>query len=194
MALLITQLQLPDAFQDHLSLTTTQDMDGDIHNDLERELTFYKQSLAAVQDARQRCKKDKIPFTRPVDYFAEMLKTDGHMEKIKQSLLQESQHIKASEEAKKKRDGKKFGKKVQVEKELEKQKRKAKEMDSISEFKKKRKGQDLVDDHRMDFDVQVQDVDKKEERKKKYTKPAQHKRKAPAKRPGKQVRKQRHRK
>lgn len=46
------------------------------------------------------------------------------MERVRQRLLDESAGIKASEEAKKQRELKKFGKKVQVEKQLERQKSK----------------------------------------------------------------------
>lgn len=65
-----------------------------------------------------------MPFHRPDDYFAEMLKTDAHMSTIRQSLLDESAGIKASEEARKLRDAKKFGKKVQVERLKEREKEK----------------------------------------------------------------------
>jgi len=46
------------------------------------------------------------------------------MERVRQRLLDESAGIKASEEAKRQRELKKFGKKVQVEKTLERQKSK----------------------------------------------------------------------
>ena len=49
----------------------------DIHDDLKREVAFYNLALEAVQDAKGRCKAAKVPFTRPDDFFAEMIKTDG---------------------------------------------------------------------------------------------------------------------
>lgn len=49
----------------------------DIHDDLKREVAFYDLALAAVARAREQCGTAKIPFTRPDDYFAEMVKTDG---------------------------------------------------------------------------------------------------------------------
>ena len=49
----------------------------DIHDDLKREVTFYDIALEAVNEARLRCKAHDIPFTRPDDFFAEMVKTDG---------------------------------------------------------------------------------------------------------------------
>lgn len=49
----------------------------DIHDDLKREVAFYNSALEAVHDARTRCKEANIPFSRPDDFFAEMIKTDG---------------------------------------------------------------------------------------------------------------------
>ncbi len=45
-----------------------------------------------------------------------MVKSDAHMERIRQRLLDESASLKKSEEKRKEREGKKFGKQVQIEK------------------------------------------------------------------------------
>ncbi|KAH6569773.1 hypothetical protein BASA60_008109 [Batrachochytrium salamandrivorans] len=101
------------------STAATSDSVPDINNDLDRELAFYTQSLEAAKTARDICKKSKVPFTRPSDYFAEMVKSDQHMHRVRQRLVEEAEGIKASERAKKQRDLKKFGKKVQHEKVME---------------------------------------------------------------------------
>lgn len=49
----------------------------DIHDDLKRELAFYSQALDAANEARIACRQTGIPFSRPDDFFAEMVKTDG---------------------------------------------------------------------------------------------------------------------
>jgi rRNA-processing protein EBP2 len=49
----------------------------DIHDDLKREVAFYNTALEAVNLARPKLKAAGIPFTRPDDFFAEMVKTDG---------------------------------------------------------------------------------------------------------------------
>lgn len=49
----------------------------DVHDDLKREVAFYNLALEAVYSARQKCETLKIPFSRPDDFFAEMVKTDG---------------------------------------------------------------------------------------------------------------------
>lgn len=49
----------------------------DIHDDLKREVAFYNCALEAVHKARENCNMAQIPFSRPEDFFAEMIKTDG---------------------------------------------------------------------------------------------------------------------
>lgn len=49
----------------------------DVHDDLKREVCFYNVALEAVKEAKMKCKEASIPFTRPEDFFAEMVKTDG---------------------------------------------------------------------------------------------------------------------
>ena len=48
-----------------------------VHDDLKREVAFYNLALEAVHIARGKCEENKIPFSRPEDFFAEMVKTDG---------------------------------------------------------------------------------------------------------------------
>lgn len=51
----------------------------DIHDDLKREVAFYDMALEAVVEARVKCKQSGILFSRPEDFFAEMVKTDGKL-------------------------------------------------------------------------------------------------------------------
>ena len=87
---------------------------ADVNDDLTRELAFYKQCLDSVNEARTLLKKEGVPFSRPNDYFAEMVKSDEHMGKIKHKMADEAANKKAAAEARKQRDLKKFGKQVQV--------------------------------------------------------------------------------
>merc|ERR1719262_1055104 len=48
---------------------------SNVDDDLQRELQFYKQSLWGAQHAMKLFKRAKLPFTRPDDYYAEMLKS-----------------------------------------------------------------------------------------------------------------------
>lgn len=51
-----------------------------------------------------------------------MVKSDSHMERIRQRLLDEGAGIKKGEEKRREREGKKFGKQVQIEKIKEREK------------------------------------------------------------------------
>ena len=90
----------------------------------------YKQALHSAQTARQLASTSKppLPFTRPPDYFAEMVKSDSHMERIRQKLVDERAGIAKSEETHRQRELKKVGKQVQVEK-LKKRAKGRKEME-----------------------------------------------------------------
>ncbi|KAI4717632.1 Ebp2-domain-containing protein [Aureobasidium sp. EXF-10727] len=131
----------------------------DIDDDLNRELAFYKQSLDAVTKARGLLKKEGVPFSRPADYFAEMVKSDEHMGKIKSKLIDEAASKKASAEARRQRDLKKFGKQVQVAKLQERSREKKDTMDKIQLLKRKRKGEDIGNANEDDmFDVALEDA------------------------------------
>ena len=99
-------------------------------------LLSYKQSLWAANEARRLFTAADKPFGRPSDFFAEMVKTDDHMERVRQRLVDEASGIKASEEAKKQRHLKKFGKQVQVAKLQERQREKKGLAEKVKEFKK----------------------------------------------------------
>ncbi|CDS01577.1 hypothetical protein [Sporisorium scitamineum] len=131
----------------------------DVENDLERELAFYKQALHAAVEGKKLVQASGTPFTRPSDYFAEMVKTDEHMERIRQKLLDESAAIKASEAAKKQRELKKFGKKVQVEKLQERIRNKKELNERIAGLKRKHGSiEDASGADADEFDVRLEEA------------------------------------
>merc|ERR1711862_689562 len=77
-----------------------------IHNDLKREVIFYNTALEAVQNSKIQFSQNKIPFTRPIDYYTEMIKSDDHMKKVKDRLLYESKKINAYEQRKSNKENK----------------------------------------------------------------------------------------
>ncbi|MCJ1376959.1 rRNA-processing protein and EBNA1-binding protein ebp2 [Xylographa soralifera] len=131
----------------------------DVNDDLNRELAFYKQCLDAAIEARSLLKKEGVPFTRPTDYFAEMVKSDEHMGKIKDKMTEEAASKKASAEARRQRDLKKFGKQVQVAKLQERDKAKRETLDKINILKRKRRDADTGKANEEDlFDVALEDA------------------------------------
>lgn len=124
-------------FSEHQTISSLIDIPiPDVNDDLNRELAFYKQSLDAVTEARKLLKQERVPFSRPTDYFAEMVKTDEHMGKIKHKITEEAANKKAAAEARKQRDLKRFGKKVQVAKLQERDKAKRETLDKINLLKR----------------------------------------------------------
>ncbi|OCL01733.1 Ebp2-domain-containing protein [Glonium stellatum] len=156
------RIQLPISsmpFSEHQSLTTAAPTSIlDVEDDLSRELAFYAQSLATVNEARALLKKEGVPFSRPADYFAEMVKSDEHMGKIKQKLIDAAAGKKAAADARRQRDLKKFGKQVQVAKLQERDKAKRETLEKINLLKRKRQGAELTTTHEPDlFDVSLED-------------------------------------
>ena len=51
------------------------------------------QALEAAKQGIKRLDKAGIPWHRPPDYYAEMVKSDGHMLKVKEQLMHEQKQI-----------------------------------------------------------------------------------------------------
>ncbi|KAG9191344.1 hypothetical protein G6011_09432 [Alternaria panax] len=165
----LNRIQLPYsklAFSEYQSVTTDEPVEiADVEDDLNRELAFYKQCLSGVKDARKKLKKEGVAFSRPADYFAEMVKSDEHMGKIKQKLIDAAAGKKAAAEARKQRDLKKFGKQVQVAKLQERAKEKKDTIEKIQTLKRKRQGADITATNEEDlFDVAATAEDPKDKR------------------------------
>ncbi|WWC70719.1 uncharacterized protein I206_104670 [Kwoniella pini CBS 10737] len=152
----VTNMPWPE----HLVLNSKEIVDVDPSDDLQREMAFYKIALECIPQAKKLATKHDIPFTRPNDYYAEMVKSDEHMERVRTKLVEESQGIKKSEAAKKQRDLKKFGKQIQHEKLKQREQDKKSFEDRVSGLKRKRKeGMELGEDGDDDqFGISVEDA------------------------------------
>jgi rRNA-processing protein EBP2 len=99
----------------------------------------YESAVYAVKDALQKLDEGGFPHQRPDDYFAEMVKSDDHMRKIKAELLEEKTRIEDAQERRRVREQKKFGKKIHRQKKKEKMDKKKKNKDEATEWKKRQK-------------------------------------------------------
>lgn len=131
------------ALPSHLPFSATQTITSsspstipDIDDDLNRELAFYKQCLDAVREARILLKREGVPFTRPADYFAEMVKSEEQMGRVRAKVLDAAARSKASADARRQRDLKKFGKAVQVARAQERAREKKEVMGRIESLKR----------------------------------------------------------
>jgi rRNA-processing protein EBP2 len=117
-------------------------------HDFKREMLFYRQAQSCVLEAIPKLHKLGIITKRPDDYFAEMAKTDDHMKKVRENLIHRQTAIEASEKAKKLRELRKYGKKIQQEVMIKRQKDKREMMDKLKKFKKGREENlDFLDDN-----------------------------------------------
>jgi len=165
----LKRISLIDAhvpFSEHQSLISSERADvPDPNDDLTRELAFYTICVSATETARSLLKAEGIPFSRPPDYFAEMVKSDEHMGKVKKKLYDEAAAKKASAEARKQRDLKKFGKQVQIAKLQQRQKEKRETLEKVNSLKRKRRAGDSgpTEDGEL-FDVALEDTSKPDSR------------------------------
>lgn len=108
----------------------------DVHDDLKRELQFYNMALESVHQGRNECEKHKIAFSRPDDFFAEMVKTDDHMAKVKDRLIFETKKMEAFEQRKSNKEQKLRAKESHAHRLVEKAKAKRKHMQNVDEWAK----------------------------------------------------------
>lgn len=107
-----------------------------ILNDFKREMLFHRQAQAAVMECIPKIKAMSIPTKRPDDYFAEMAKTDEHMQKIREHLMQKQQQQQRSERVKQLRQQRKEGKMLQIQTKLQRQQEKKELLDQIKKVRK----------------------------------------------------------
>ncbi|XP_038876320.1 probable rRNA-processing protein EBP2 homolog [Benincasa hispida] len=121
-----------------LSLDIDQEKEVDVNDDLARELAFYTQALQGARMALEKFQSLGLPFLRPSDYYAEMVKTDTHMQKVKGRLLSEQRKMEEAEERRKAREAKKLAKEIQAQKQKERAKQKKEEIESVKKWRKQR--------------------------------------------------------
>lgn len=116
-------------------------------NDFRRENMFHRQAQGAVMDGINRLKKLGIVTSRPDDYFAEMAKSDEHMQKVRENLMKKQSIAQRSEKVRQMRQQKKVAKQMQVEATLKKHAEKRKMMEEVKKYRKGvRKDLDFLDD------------------------------------------------
>lgn len=120
-----------------------------ILNEFKRENLIHRQAQTAVIEGMKKLKELKIPTKRPDDYFAEMAKTDEHMQKVRKNLMARQAAQERTEKVRSLREQKKIAKKINVEARL-KQASEKKQM--LEQLKRVRKGKsndlDFLDDNK----------------------------------------------
>ncbi|KNA03619.1 hypothetical protein SOVF_207440 [Spinacia oleracea] len=135
-----------------LSIVIDQEQKVDVNDDLAREALFYTQALQGTREAFAKIESKGIPYLRPSDYYAEMVKTDAHMGKVKSKLLVEKKQIEEQDERRKSREAKKISKQVQAEKMKERAKEKKDSIESVKKWRKQREKTGFSNDKESSFE------------------------------------------
>ncbi|KAK7273845.1 hypothetical protein RIF29_14909 [Crotalaria pallida] len=121
-----------------LAIDIDQEQEVDVNDDLARELAFYTQALEGTKQAFDKLQSMGQPFLRPADYYAEMVKTDSHMVKVKGRLLAEKRKMEEADERRKARESKRLAKEIQAQKTKERAKQKKEDIESVKKWRKQR--------------------------------------------------------
>uniref|UniRef100_A0A5K3FGC5 rRNA-processing protein EBP2 homolog n=2 Tax=Mesocestoides corti TaxID=53468 RepID=A0A5K3FGC5_MESCO len=117
----------------------------DPNDDFKREALFYRVAQAAVLEALPRLHELGIPTKRPSDYFAEMIKSDAHMTKVREHLVVNKKRLELRERARQLREQRKFGKQQQKEILEARRLEKKKHMEALKAAKKSPGGKEKVE-------------------------------------------------
>eukprot|EP00914_Ancora_sagittata_P024347 GHVO01048504.1.p1 GENE.GHVO01048504.1~~GHVO01048504.1.p1 ORF type:complete len:213 (+),score=39.98 GHVO01048504.1:61-639(+) len=109
--------------------------DSLVMEDAKREDMFHDVALKNTKEALTRLKQSKIPFTRPDDFMAEMLKTDDQMEKVKKNLGEQQVKMAAVKKRIEEKAARSFNKNVAAQKRHFKQKAQIKTQKAIQKKK-----------------------------------------------------------
>mmetsp|Transcript_16993 Transcript_16993/g.40545 ORF Transcript_16993/g.40545 Transcript_16993/m.40545 type:complete len:289 (-) Transcript_16993:18-884(-) len=124
----------------------------EVEDDLQRELAFYNQALEAAKEAVANFQDSSINWRRPDDYYAEMVKSDEHMLRVKEQLNFETEKIEAAEQRRKQREAKRFQKQMQAERNKQKAQEKKRSMEEVTKWRKQRQKSGFQGDAEFDLD------------------------------------------
>ncbi|KAL9649048.1 hypothetical protein ABK040_008425 [Willaertia magna] len=125
----------------HLRLDSLRPLTvNDPEDDVDRELQFYNQALSSAKEGFLQLHELNIPVHRPDDYFAEMVKSDEHMERIKNKIIKVRETIQEREKNRERKKQQKIGKQLKAEKLKEKIARKKEGIKAVEHWRKTQGG------------------------------------------------------
>ncbi|XP_075148017.1 putative rRNA-processing protein EBP2 homolog [Haematobia irritans] len=138
-------------------------------NDFKREMLFHRQAQAAVIEGIQRLHELGIKTKRPDDYFAEMAKSDEHMQKIRANLMAKQEGQAKSERIKQIREQRKMGKILAKQTKVQREMEKKDMLDKLKKFRKgKLKNLDFLEDAKELEAKTKKSAEKRKQRDKKF--------------------------
>lgn len=105
-------------------------------NDFRRETLFHRQAQAAVLIGIPKLGEQGVKTKRPDDYFAEMAKSDQHMQKVREVLMKKQHAQERTEHVRQLRQLRKVGKQVQKEAKVRQANEKRKLLEEVKKYRK----------------------------------------------------------
>lgn len=99
----------------------------------------YDRAVASVVMCEEELKAAAMPYVRPNDYFAEMVKSDKHMLRVKAALLHKRNKLDNAAKRDRDRELRKMGKAVQESRTKEKAMAKNAQVAAVKQWRQKRK-------------------------------------------------------
>uniref|UniRef100_A0A1B0AJV6 Uncharacterized protein n=1 Tax=Glossina pallidipes TaxID=7398 RepID=A0A1B0AJV6_GLOPL len=138
-------------------------------NDFKREMLFHRQAQAAVLEGMKKLHALGVKTKRPDDYFAEMAKTDEHMQKVRANLMAKQEGQAKSERIRQIRLQRKMGKLMNKQVKVQREQEKREVLENIKKFRKgKFKNLDFLEDARKPESKTKKTADSRKNRNKKF--------------------------
>lgn len=148
----------PAQWVERMALTSTRPLPADLSadDDPKREEAFLTQTRLSAVRGIELLEAAGVPWRRPADYYAEMVKSDVHMNDVRQAMEASKARIEAQAHRRTMKEQRKYGKEVQAEVLRQRAKYKRDMQDRLSDWKKKNKGngalRDMLEDKEDDDD------------------------------------------
>ncbi|XP_017088793.2 probable rRNA-processing protein EBP2 homolog [Drosophila bipectinata] len=156
-------------FKGNAKLPYIRPEEDPVLNDFKREMLFHRQAQSAVLEGIPRLHELGVKTRRPDDYFAEMAKSDEHMQKVRANLMAKQQGQAKSERIKQIREQRKMGKMLAKQTKVQREAEKKDMLDKLKKFRKgKLKNLDFLEDAKALESKQKQSAEKRKQRNKKF--------------------------
>eukprot|EP00672_Neobodo_designis_P025512 CAMPEP_0174838670 /NCGR_PEP_ID=MMETSP1114-20130205/7539_1 /TAXON_ID=312471 /ORGANISM="Neobodo designis, Strain CCAP 1951/1" /LENGTH=311 /DNA_ID=CAMNT_0016072773 /DNA_START=51 /DNA_END=986 /DNA_ORIENTATION=+ len=138
----------PKRWVQRMTLSATKPLPADLdpNDDPKREEVFMKHAELSVRRGLAMLEKAGVKWRRPDDYYAEMYKTDMHMERIRDSMEKSKKEVQERAHRRNMREQKKFGKEVQADVIRQRAQAKNAHMEKLAEWRKRKGNKGSLDD------------------------------------------------
>ena len=117
-------------------------------------VSFFEQARRILQSIRARGER----VTRPTDFYAEMVKSDSHMRRVRGRILLEQQRRTFADERRKLSQQKKYAKELEAERLREKARAKKDMEKEVRDWRNKRKASGYANDDGATLPISVGDI------------------------------------